>query len=87
MSPCGWSGSRRLYDRTGCMTVCPPAVCWSRQLDGLVPGLPPDVVAAVTRATAFAPADRQPDVVALGVALGGCLGLSPLSAAATMGQP
>jgi serine/threonine-protein kinase len=53
-------------------------------LDTLVPGLPPAFVHAVARAVAYDVADRYPDVIALGVALGEALVTSTARAVAAM---
>jgi hypothetical protein len=53
-------------------------------LDALVPGLPPAFVQAVGRAVAHDVADRYPDVMALGVALGEALVTSTARAVAAM---
>jgi hypothetical protein len=53
-------------------------------LDTLVPGLPPAFVYAVARAVAFDVADRYPNVIALGVALGEALVTSTARAVAAM---
>jgi hypothetical protein len=53
-------------------------------LDTLVAGLPPAFVHAVARAVAYDVADRYPDVLALGVALGEALVTSTARAVAAM---
>jgi Protein kinase domain len=53
-------------------------------LDTLVPGLPPAFVHAVARAVAYDVADRYPDVLAFGVALGEALVTSRARAVAEM---
>ena len=53
-------------------------------LDTLVPGLPPAFVHVVARAAAYDVADRYPDAVALGVALGEALVMSRARAVAAM---
>jgi hypothetical protein len=53
-------------------------------LDTLVPGLPPAFVHAVVRAVAHDVADRYPDVLAFGVALGEALVMSTTHAVAAM---
>jgi Protein kinase domain len=53
-------------------------------LDTLVAGLPPAFVHAVARAVAYDVADRYPDVIALGVALGEALVTSTARAVAAM---
>jgi hypothetical protein len=53
-------------------------------LDTLVPGLPPAFVQVVARAVAYNVADRYPDAIALGVALGEALVMSTACAVAAM---
>ena len=53
-------------------------------LDTLVPGLPPAFVHAVARAVAYDVADRYPDVLAFGVALGEALVMSTARTVAEM---
>jgi serine/threonine protein kinase len=53
-------------------------------LDTLVAGLPPAFVQAVARAVAYDVADRYPDVLAFGVALGEALVMSTACAVAAM---
>jgi serine/threonine-protein kinase len=53
-------------------------------LDTLVAGLPPAFVHAVARAVAYDVADRHPDVIALGVALGEALVMTTARAVAAM---
>ena len=53
-------------------------------LDTLVPGLPPPFVQAVARATAYDVADRYPDALSFGVALGEALVMSRARAVAAM---
>jgi serine/threonine-protein kinase len=55
-------------------------------INSLVPNVPPKMVAVVAKATAFRPDDRYPDAIAMGIALGEALGMSP-AAATTAIQP
>jgi hypothetical protein len=55
-------------------------------LDTLVPGLPPAFVHAVARAVAYDVAERYPDAMAFGAALGEALVMSTARAVAE-GQP
>jgi hypothetical protein len=53
-------------------------------LDTLVPGLPPAFVQVVARAVAYDVADRYPDAIALGIALGEALVMTTARAVAAM---